>query len=161
MPDGCDGISCGLGAGVFDVGAGLVDVGFVGSMGWWAVWAVSAVPDGLVGSEVLGLCGRLAGAWPDCGVAVTSAGRGVGHADEFEVEDQVGAWRDDGGASGFAVGELVGDVQASLAADVHALEAGVPAGDDAVGAVREGDGLLCPRWSIGGVELVPLVSQPV
>ena len=44
---------------------------------------------------------------------------------------------DHGWVSGFAVRELVGDEEAPLATDVHALEACIPAGDDAVGAVGE------------------------
>ncbi len=49
-----------------------------------------------------------------------------------------------------AVGELIGDEEAALAADVHAVEAGVPAGDDLVLAVGEGEGLAAVD---GGVEL--------
>ena len=65
-----------------------------------------------------------------------------------------------GRPAGFAVGELVGDEETTLAAYVHALKAGVPAGDDLVRAVGEGDG-----FGAGMIEeesnLVPSVSQPV
>ena len=59
-------------------------------------------------------------------------GLGVGLGDEFDVEDEVGLGGDDGRRAAVAVGELVGDEEAALAADVHAVEAGVPAGDDLV-----------------------------
>ena len=55
-----------------------------------------------------------------------------------------------GRTSSFAVAELVGDEEAALATDAHALEGGVPALDDAVFAVGEGDGLATID---GGVEL--------
>ena len=71
-------------------------------------------------------------------------------ADEFDVEDKVGLGGDDGGTAGFAVGKLVGDEEATLAADVHALEAGIPAGDDLASAVGEGNRSAAVD---GGVEL--------
>jgi len=54
--------------------------------------------------------------------------------------------------TGFAVGQLVGDEEASFASDVHALEAGVPAWDDAVGTGGKGDGFAA-GMVVGGVEL--------
>ena len=69
---------------------------------------------------------------------------------ELDVEDELSLGRDDGRAAGFAVGELVGDEEAALAADVHALEAGIPAVDDLVLAVGEADGFAAID---GGVEL--------
>lgn len=50
----------------------------------------------------------------------------------------------------FAVGKLPGDEEAALATDVHACEAGVPAGYDAVEA--RGEGKRRPRMIIRGVE---------
>ncbi len=83
----------------------------------------------------------------------------VGDGEELEVEDEVGLGGDDGRAAGFAVGELVGDEEATLSADVHAFKAGVPAGDDLVGAVGEGDGLWACRRVVPMEEsnLVPSV----
>jgi hypothetical protein len=52
----------------------------------------------------------------------------------------------------FAIGELIRDEEAAFSADVHALEAGVPADDDSLGAVGEGDGLAA-GMVVGGVEL--------
>ena len=79
-------------------------------------------------------------------------GRGqlVALGDELYVEDELSLGGDDGRAAGFAVAELVGDEEAALATDAHAFEAGVPALDDAVLAVGEGDGLAAID---GGVEL--------
>src|SRR6266851_1040724 len=67
-------------------------------------------------------------------------GWGVGYVDQFDVEDEVGFCGDDGWAARLTIGELVGDEEAALASDVHAVEASVPAGDDLAGAVGEGDG---------------------
>lgn len=78
--------------------------------------------------------------------------RSVGEVDELDVEDQIGLGRDGAFAAIFSVGELVRDVEATLAADAHAGEASVPAGDDAVGTVSEGDGFLAGVIE-GGVEL--------
>ena len=41
----------------------------------------------------------------------------------------------------FSIGKLVGNEQAALAADAHALEALVPSDDDAPEALQEFDGL--------------------
>lgn len=68
--------------------------------------------------------------------------RSVGLGDELEVEDEVGLGGNDGGTASFAVCELIGDEEATLAADVHALETGVPAWNNAVSAVGEGDGFF-------------------
>ncbi len=111
----------------------LVQFRAVATAVWFRVrWRASAGVEGCgaalgwAGSE--GLSGA-AGAGLGCG-------RGVGLGDEFDVEDEVGFGGDDGRAAGFAVGELVGDEEAALAADVHALKAGVPAGDDLTGCRR-------------------------
>ena len=90
---------------------------------------------------VIGRCGwsrrlELAVAWLE-----SSARAGVSRlADEFDVEDELGLGGDGAGLPLGAVGELVGDEEAALAADAHACEAGVPAGDDLVPAVGEGEG---------------------
>jgi len=80
-------------------------------------------------------------------------GLGLGHfvalGYELYVEDEDGLGWDDGRAAGFAVAELVGDVEATFAADVHALEGGVPTLDNAVLTVGEGDGFAAVD---GGVE---------
>ncbi len=55
-------------------------------------------------------------------------------------------------AAAGSVGELVGDEEAALAADVHALKAGVPAADDA-GAAPYGKVMGSLRGRSGGVEL--------
>ena len=52
--------------------------------------------------------------------------------------------------AGLAVGQLVGDEETALAAELHAFKAGVPAWDDAVLAVGKADGLAAIN---GGVEL--------
>ena len=74
-----------------------------------------------------------AGAWLGSGLL-------VGLADQLDVEDELGLGRD-GRLALAAVGELIGDEETTLAADVHAVEAGVPAGDDLVLAVGDADGL--------------------
>src|SRR5260370_29914902 len=68
---------------------------------------------------------------------------------QFDVEDQLGL----GGnlpLGGCAVSELVGNEEATLAADAHAVEASVPARNDLVLAVGDADGLTTVE---GGVEL--------
>src|SRR5205823_3739213 len=50
-----------------------------------------------------------------------------------------------------SVGELVGDEETAFAAHVHALEPGVPAGDNAVCAGGKGDG-FGTGMIVGGVE---------
>ncbi len=104
-------------------GAGLA----AGGAGWRGAWARSAAHGGRL------FVGHL-----------------VALGDELNVEDELGLGGDDGRAAGFAVGELVGDEETALATDVHAFEAGVPAFDDAVLAVGEGDGLAAVD---GGVKL--------
>jgi len=79
-------------------------------------------------------------------------GRSVALADELDVKDEFRFWGNDGRAAYFAIGELIRDVEATLAADAHSFEAGIPAGDDAVRTVGKGDGLLV-GMIVGGVEL--------
>ena len=74
----------------------------------------------------------------------------VALADQFDVEDQLGLGGNAAPRAVRAVGELVRDEEATLAADAHAVEAGVPAGNDVVLAVGEGDG-VSPMVD-GGVE---------
>jgi hypothetical protein len=71
---------------------------------------------------------------------------------ELQVEDKVGFGGDDRGTAGFAVCKLVRDEEATFAPYVHALETGVPAGNDAVAAVGEGDGFFAGVVE-GGVKL--------
>ena len=61
--------------------------------------------------------------------------------DEFDVEDEVGLWRNHRRAALFSIGKLVGDEETALAADMHPLEALVPSDDDALEALRELEGL--------------------
>ena len=58
---------------------------------------------------------------------------------QLDVEDEVG-FSGDFGIASVAVGQLPGDEETTLAANVHALEARIPAGDDAVGSVGKGEG---------------------
>ncbi len=128
---------------------GALGCGGVAGLAWG--WVAVA---GLVSSA-----GGSAGAASVSGLAASAGAGGAGGsggvsdmAYEFDVEDEVGFGRDAGRAAEFAVGELVGDEEAALAADVHALKSGVPADDDAVGAVGEGDGFAA-GVVVGGVEL--------
>lgn len=76
---------------------------------------------------------------------------GVGLAYQLDIEDEVGFRGDSWGTAGFAVGQLPGDEEAAFASYVHALEAAVPAGNDAVDASGEGDG-FATGMVVGGVE---------
>ena len=129
-------------------------------MGWVAGGAVAGLESGaVVAGADSGLAGSAAGLAGSscrlCGWARRRrpggwGGIGVGLGDELNIEDEVGLGGDGGWAAVFTVGELVGDVEATFAADVHALEAGVPAGDNLARPVGEGDGLATVD---GGVEL--------
>jgi hypothetical protein len=110
----------------------------------------------------------------------------LGHVDKFNVEDQVGLFRNSrmsgvGSLTAFcAIGQLPGDEDAALAANLHACKALVKAGNDAAKALRELHGLgniqlglavvahdrlafLILQWEpvvVGGVELVSVGGQP-
>lgn len=87
------------------------------------------------------------------------SGRGcrwrVGLTDELNIKDEVCLGRDHGWSADLTVGKLVRDEQPTLSTNVHALKTGVPAHDDAMGAVRKGDGLLS-GVVVRGVELLPI-----
>ena len=99
--------------------------GGFGRIGWW--------------------CGRVS----RCGLGLGLDGLGVGLGDKLDIEDQLGLGRDGVAACG-SVGELIGNEEATLAANAHAVKTGVPAGDDLVAAVGDRDGLAAVD---GGVEL--------
>ncbi|MCW3060610.1 MAG: hypothetical protein JWQ02_2431, partial [Capsulimonas sp.] len=60
-----------------------------------------------------------------------SPGRRVGlfDGDELDVEDEGGVGGDDAAGASGAVGEVAGDGELAFAADAHAGDAFVPAGD--------------------------------
>lgn len=60
---------------------------------------------------------------------------------ELYVEDKLCLGGDDRGTARFAVGQLIWNEQAALSSNVHALEAGIPAWNDAMLAVRKCDRL--------------------
>lgn len=61
--------------------------------------------------------------------------------DELGLEDEGGVLGDDTGNAALAVGEVGGDGQLALLANLHADEAGIPALDDHAGADGEVEGL--------------------
>ena len=64
--------------------------------------------------------------------------------DQFDLEDQVGIGRDPGAAAGLAVGQLGRNDQDALAADPLAVDALVPALDDAAATDAKREGLARP-----------------
>ena len=119
-------------------------LGWGGVVGWGGVAGADGA--GVVGAAEVGW------GWGGGGFGCHGAGGGgalgiraglglaigeVLDGDELDVEDEVGLGGSDGGAAVFAIGELPGDEEATLATDLHALEAEVPSLDDAVGTDDE------------------------
>ena len=94
-----------------------------------------------------------------CAAADGDSPRGLlaGDADEVNNEDEVGIGADDG-SSGLSAVCLGGrNLQESAAADSHANEAFVPAGDD--GALAEGEVEGLASSAVGAVELTAVGSE--
>jgi hypothetical protein len=76
----------------------------------------------------------------------------VGHAYEFDIEDEVGFGGNDRRTPISPVGELIGYEETAFAADVHAFESCVPADNDFLNSVGKGDGFSA-GMVVGGVKL--------
>src|ERR1700675_3075844 len=81
-------------------------------------------------------------------------------ADELDVEDQRGVWRNDAAGAAGAIAELGRNDQRALAADLHGRDAFVPAGDDLVHADLELERLVAidrgvEFLALGGVLIKP------
>lgn len=87
-----------------------------------------------------------------------------GGVEQFDIEDEIGLRRNDRRTTGETIGKLPGDEQATDAADVHADESGVPAGNDLMAAEDELKWLTLGKLRAGavagGVELCAVGGEP-
>ena len=102
-------------------------------------------------------------AWtPTLGCAHSHAGVSglcghVGHINQFDVEDEIGFCGDAGmvgsvvGDGSNSIGELPGNKEAALAADLHTAKALVEAGNEASHALREWHGLRRAHFGLSVV----------
>src|SRR4051794_22908081 len=61
---------------------------------------------------------------------------------QLDIEDEVTLRGDHRGPAALSIRELVGNEEAALPTDMHSRKAVVPAGNDAVDSLLEGDGLI-------------------
>src|SRR5580704_7807067 len=82
------------------------------------------------------------------------------HLEQFDVEDQRGVGRDDAAGAARPVAELGRDDQGALAADLHAGDALVPAGDDLMPAERELERLAAVERAVELLALGAILVEP-
>jgi hypothetical protein len=69
-------------------------------------------------------------------------GRRITRGKQLDIKDQIALWGDHWRPAALSIGELVGNEETALSANVHAGEAEIPAGDDAMCPLLEGEGLI-------------------
>src|SRR5580704_15771028 len=82
------------------------------------------------------------------------------HIEQFDVEDQRGVGRDDAAGAARPVAELGRDDQGALAADLHAGDALVPAGDDLMPPERELERLTAVERAVELLALGAILIEP-
>src|ERR1700682_360487 len=85
---------------------------------------------------------------------------GLLHLEELDVENQGGIRRDRPGGAARAIAELGRDRQCTRAADLHAGDPLVPAGDYLLGAEGELEGLAAVDRAVELLALGAIVRQP-